>query len=146
MGGAPPVGALAFNSLRAQRDWPDVLVQRLQLVAQVFANALARKRADLALRESEERRPGGGRSTRRRWASRRLDYGTGVFWVTEKLCDIVGYPREELLQWTFQDITHPDDLETDLEPSRQVLARRDQDLLDGEYAILRRDRSVVWST
>ena len=30
-------------------------MKRLQLVAQIFANALARKRADQALRESEER-------------------------------------------------------------------------------------------
>ena len=36
-------------------DWPAPLVKRLQLVAQVFSNALARKRADQALRESEER-------------------------------------------------------------------------------------------
>jgi transcriptional regulator with GAF, ATPase, and Fis domain len=52
VGGEPPVGALAFNSLRGQRDWPDTLVAQLQLVAQVFANALARKRADQALQQS----------------------------------------------------------------------------------------------
>ena len=50
-----PVGALGFNATRAPRDWPDALVKRLQLVAQIFANALARKRADIALRESEAR-------------------------------------------------------------------------------------------
>jgi formate hydrogenlyase transcriptional activator len=55
VGGAPSIGALGFNSTRAERDWPDALVQRLQLVAQVFGNALARKRADEALRESEAR-------------------------------------------------------------------------------------------
>jgi len=52
VGGEPPVGALAFNSLRGQRDWPDAMVKRLQLVAQVFTNALARKRADQALQQS----------------------------------------------------------------------------------------------
>ena len=55
VGGEPPIGALGFNTTRAERDWPDALVKRLQLVAQIFANALARKRADQALRESEER-------------------------------------------------------------------------------------------
>ena len=55
VGGEPPVGALAFNTLRAQRDWPDALVKRLQLVAQVFTNALARRRHELSLRESEAR-------------------------------------------------------------------------------------------
>jgi PAS domain S-box-containing protein len=53
--GEPPVGVLSFGSVRAERDWPDALVKRLQLVAQIFANALARKRADQVLRESEER-------------------------------------------------------------------------------------------
>ena len=55
VGGEPPVGVLGLNTLRTERDWPDALVKRLQLVAQIFANALARKRADQVLRESEER-------------------------------------------------------------------------------------------
>ena len=46
VGGGQPIGILGLNTTRAERDWPDVLVKRLQLVAQIFANALARKRAD----------------------------------------------------------------------------------------------------
>ena len=48
-------GGIGFGSFRRQRDWPDDLVQNLQVVAEVFANALARKRADVALRENEVR-------------------------------------------------------------------------------------------
>ncbi len=55
VGGGPPIGAVSFNTVRKERDWPDVLVKRLQLVAQVFTNALARKRASQDLHESEER-------------------------------------------------------------------------------------------
>ena len=55
MVGGEPVGILGLNTTRAERRWPDALVKRLQLVAQIFANALARKHADHALRESEER-------------------------------------------------------------------------------------------
>jgi len=55
VGGEPPIGALGFNTTRAERDWPDALVKRLQLVAQIFANALARQRADQVSRESEAR-------------------------------------------------------------------------------------------
>jgi C4-dicarboxylate-specific signal transduction histidine kinase len=46
IGGGPPIGALAFNTLQEERDWPDELVQRLQLVTQIFTNALGRKRAE----------------------------------------------------------------------------------------------------
>ncbi|WP_313951294.1 transporter substrate-binding domain-containing protein, partial [Accumulibacter sp.] len=54
--------------------------------------------------------------------------------VNQRLCDIVGYSREELLQLTFQDITHPDDLSTDLEQVRQMLAGTQQTYtLDKRY-------------
>ncbi|MGE5849211.1 MAG: ATP-binding protein [Candidatus Methylomirabilota bacterium] len=49
------IGALSIGSLRHERPWPCELVQRLQLVGQVFANAVQRKRADEAIRKSEAR-------------------------------------------------------------------------------------------
>ena len=42
--------------------------------------------------------------------------------VNRLICEIVGYSEEELLARTFQDITHPDDLDADLEYVRQMLA------------------------
>jgi diguanylate cyclase (GGDEF)-like protein/PAS domain S-box-containing protein len=42
--------------------------------------------------------------------------------VNRALPELVGYDAEELLALTFQDITHPDDLEADLELVRQVIA------------------------
>lgn len=42
--------------------------------------------------------------------------------VNQQLCDIVGYTKEELLSMTFQDITHPDDLDTDLKQMYRLLA------------------------
>src|SRR5258705_3115712 len=53
--GGVVVGSLACSSLRAERAWPEELVQRLRLIAEVFANALARRRAESRIRESEER-------------------------------------------------------------------------------------------
>ena len=35
-GGRPPVGALAFSSTQVERAWPEEIVNRLQLVAQIF--------------------------------------------------------------------------------------------------------------
>jgi transcriptional regulator with GAF, ATPase, and Fis domain len=45
-------GAVTFNTVREERAWPTEIVTRLTVVAQVFANALARKVTDQALRES----------------------------------------------------------------------------------------------
>jgi len=47
-------GALSFGTLSAAREWPDVLVQRLQLMADIFANALARQQSEQALRRALE--------------------------------------------------------------------------------------------
>jgi signal transduction histidine kinase len=48
------VGAIGFGCFRGYRQWPENLVQRLRLVGEIFTNALARKRADEALRGQEE--------------------------------------------------------------------------------------------
>jgi formate hydrogenlyase transcriptional activator len=47
-------GGISFAMRRGEREWPDALVRRLQIVAYVFANALSRRRADTALRRSLE--------------------------------------------------------------------------------------------
>jgi PAS domain S-box-containing protein len=44
--------------------------------------------------------------------------------VNERLCGIVGYSREELLAKTFQEITHPDDLQSDLGYINQLLGNQ----------------------
>jgi signal transduction histidine kinase len=54
LGGNSPIGILCFNTTRKERSWPPYLVERLKLVAEIIANALARKKADHDLRESEE--------------------------------------------------------------------------------------------
>ena len=41
--------------------------------------------------------------------------------VNSALCKIVGYPKEELLNIDFQTITHPEDLEEDLENVSKML-------------------------
>jgi PAS domain S-box-containing protein len=42
--------------------------------------------------------------------------------VNRALCDLLGYSEAELLARTFQDITHPDDLEASLDNIRKLLA------------------------
>jgi formate hydrogenlyase transcriptional activator len=51
VGGGPPFGLLTFSVMREERDWPETVVKGFRLIAQVFANALARKRADEQLKK-----------------------------------------------------------------------------------------------
>jgi PAS domain S-box-containing protein len=71
--------------------------------------------------------------------------GTDGRWlrVNRSLCEIVGYSEGELLQKSFQHITHPEDLGKDLEQARRLLGGE-----IGSYQMekryLRKDGSVVW--
>lgn len=63
--------------------------------------------------------------------------------VNQRLCDIVGYTPEELKQLTFQDITHPDDLDIDLEYARQMLASEIQ-TYSIEKRYIHKNGSYIW--
>jgi formate hydrogenlyase transcriptional activator len=50
--GGVVVGTITFVSYRAKIEWPDELIQRLQLLWQIFANAMERKRADQKIQKA----------------------------------------------------------------------------------------------
>ncbi len=64
--------------------------------------------------------------------------------VNRSLCEILGYEKDELEKLTFQEITHPDDLESNIANVKR--------LLDGsvtsyhmEKRYIRKDQQVVWT-
>ena len=63
--------------------------------------------------------------------------------VNQRLCEMVGYTREELLAGTFQEITHPDDLPADMENVRKILAGDIQNY-SMEKRYIRKDRTAAW--
>lgn len=64
--------------------------------------------------------------------------------VNRQLCETLGYPAEELLALTFQDLTHPDDLQADLNRVRQVLSGElSRYALEKRYR--RKDGSFIWT-
>jgi len=110
VGGGPVFGALTFSVMREARSWTDTIVKGFQLIAHVFANALARKRADYELRESERRlsmattAAGAGL-----WS---MDFDTGQVWATPKTRELFHFaPDAELNAGSFYEVIHSEDRE-----------------------------------
>jgi len=100
-----------------------------------------RKRIEEALRESEQR----ARGTFNQAAVGIAHMAIDGLWllVNQRLCDIVGYTQEELRSQTFQDTTHPDDLDTNLKYVDQILAD-DIQTYSMETRYFRKDGAIVW--
>jgi PAS domain S-box-containing protein len=63
--------------------------------------------------------------------------------ANQQLCEIVGYSADELTSLTLRDLTHPDDLNADLEYVRRVLSDRISAYsLQKRY--VRKDGTPVW--
>ena len=63
--------------------------------------------------------------------------------VNDELCKIVNYTRDELLNLTFQDITYPEDLNTDLNLLQQLMSSKiDRYQLEKRY--VRKDGTLTW--
>ncbi|MGC4032954.1 MAG: PAS domain S-box protein [Tepidisphaeraceae bacterium] len=63
--------------------------------------------------------------------------------VNGQFCQITGYSEAELLALTFQDITHPDDLATDVDLLQAVL-RGERRHYAMEKRYIRRNGQIVW--
>ncbi|MBX3036079.1 MAG: PAS domain S-box protein [Anaerolineales bacterium] len=63
--------------------------------------------------------------------------------VNPKVCEIVGYAEGELLNLTFQDITHPDDLDLDLNYVRQMIAG-EIETYQMEKRYFHKNKNIVW--
>jgi PAS domain S-box-containing protein len=112
-----------------------------QINQQLQLEIAERQQAEHELRESEQR----FRFTFNQAAVGIAHVGVDGSWlrVNQKLCEIVGYTQAELLTGTFQDITYPYDLETDLDYVQQLLSNEVQSYsLEKRY--IHKDGSLVW--
>ncbi len=64
--------------------------------------------------------------------------------VNERLCEMLGYTREEIVQKNWAEMTHPDDLAADVEHFDRLLAGKiEQYKLEKRF--IRRDGTFVWT-
>jgi len=62
--------------------------------------------------------------------------------INHKLCAILGYTKDKLMALTFQDITYPNDLKTDLDNTKRILGG-EISAFSMEKRYIRKDGSVV---
>ena len=106
--GGQVFGGLAFSTLTADCDWPEQIVDRLRLVANVFCNALGRKHSAEALLESREQvrmiveSAGLGLCT---WNLHRDE-----MWASGTTYSLIGVPQSDPITYErFLDAVHPYD-------------------------------------
>jgi PAS domain S-box-containing protein len=110
------------------------------LYARQAAELIERKRAEDVLRASEER-------FRRYFelgliGMAMISPSKGILEVNDELCRILGYQRSELLQKNWAEITHPDDLASDVAQFNRVMAGQIEGYsLDKRW--LRKDGRVI---
>jgi len=114
VGGGSVIGLLAFDSTE-ERDWPEPLQRRLQILALVFAQALDRKHseqkvkvAESALRVGEERLRLAQQAAR--IGTFELNIRTGVNTWTAELEAMYGLPPGGFggTQTAFENLVHPE--------------------------------------
>ena len=111
-------------------------------LAVTFRNITDRKRAEIALRDSEERFRAIFEQAAVGIAKTAL---CGQFMrVNPGFCQIVRYAESELLQKNWQAITHPDDIEADREYVRSLLSGNIQ-TFSLEKRLVCKDEAVRWA-
>jgi formate hydrogenlyase transcriptional activator len=141
VGSGSVFGALSFADTAKPREWPESLVQRLQLLAQVIANALVHRRDEEALTENEARlRLAAASADAGLWT---LDPESGRFWTTEKTNDLFGMgPKEELDYERFLAFVFPEDRQRVIDSVQEALQSSDEKKV--EYRIARTDGETRW--
>ena len=105
------VHIIAINAVQKERVWPEEFIPRLQLLGEIFVSALERRKAERALRESEEQlNLAASAAEAGIWV---IYAGTGRLWVTDKTREIFQFPPDEDLSFErFLDAVHPEDRES----------------------------------
>ncbi len=140
-GGGPIIGILGFNTVFRERTWPEPVIARLQIIAQIFTHVLIRKQAEMALRESEARLSLATESVGAGlWI---MDVSTGKVWVSPRTRELFHFaPDEELCYERFFKVIHPVDREQVYQDVERSI--HSDEHLQCDYRIVIPDGSIRW--
>ena len=139
--GGTVFGAIAFDAMICEKQWSSKITERLQLVAQIFANTLARKHTTEQLQISEEKLRLAVDSARLGVWEWRFDQQE--IWGSEQNKVLAGLPAGEALTFDFFiNSVHPEDRENVAQVVRQV--KRDSIEFTIEYRLVYGDGQVRW--
>jgi PAS domain S-box-containing protein len=133
---------MAFTSTRRYYPWTDAAIARMHVVVEILASAVLRYRAEQSLQQSEARFRGAFDhsaigialvSPDGRWLR-----------VNAALCGILGYTEEELLATTFQSLTLPEDLPTNLGYLQRAVAG-EISYYELEKRYIHKQGHIVWA-
>jgi len=135
------VHVIAINAVQKERVWPEEFIPRLQLLGEILASALQRRKTEKALRANEAQLNLAAASAEAGLWSIYTD--TGRLWATDKLREIFQFlPDEALTFERFLDSVHPDDRQRARETFDVCL--QSHDLVRLEYRIVGADGRVRW--
>ncbi len=125
----------------APHEFTQEETQLAQTISIYISTAISRKQAELALQRNEE--------------LYRLTFehvAVGVAYATlsgqffkanSRYTEMLGYDNAELMSKTFIDITHPNDIDKDLQKAAQIASGEiDSFILEKRY--IRKDGSIIW--
>jgi len=104
------IGVLGFHALQKERDWTEHEVNLFQLVSGIFTSALRRKRAEVDLRESEERFRALAEHAKDPICE--IDRNGTILYASPSLTDLVGHESDEISELSLDQLIHPDDLDS----------------------------------
>ena len=139
--GGEVLGALAFGSLTAERQWQEDLIGRLRFAANMFATALARRRSDEALHESEARLNLAMDSAQAGLWS--VEFATQQVWLNDRMRELCQFaPGAEITAEDLFQLCHPEDRASVRQSVRH--ATRSDALLVVEHRIVLPGERIRW--
>jgi PAS domain S-box-containing protein len=139
--GGRVIGGVGCSLAHGEREWPESVVRGMRLIADVFANALARQDADRALRDSEERM---------RLAAAAANIGLwdwhiprDAIWASERARVLYGVQPDEPVNFQrFMACVHPEDRTRLDEAIRNAFHHGGE--FHEEYRVVHPDGAVRW--